>query len=105
MKKVIIKKIDSLAIFKTSVSIGSIIGLILGIIFGLTSIPVKTTISLNGEIVQKEILINFWDPFLRVVFSTMFYFVILAVVITLISVAFNFFTKITGGITVEIEKE
>lgn len=105
MKNIKIKKIDSLSVFKTSVSIGSITGFIIGVIFGSTSIPIKTTISLNGEIVHKEILTKFWNPFLRVVFSTTFYFVVMAVVITLISVAFNIITKTTVGMTVEIEKE
>lgn len=105
MEKIKVKKIDSFAIFKTSLSICSVIGLIIGIILGVTSIPIKTTTSLNGEIVQKEILTNFWTSLFGVVFGTMFYFIAIAFIITLVIIAFNFFSKITGGITVEIEKE
>lgn len=105
MKKIKIKKIDSLAILKTSLSICSILGLIIGVILGLTSIPIKTTTSLSGEIVQKEILTNFWTSLFGVVFGTMFYFIAIALIITLVIVTFNFFSKFTGGITVEIEKE
>lgn len=105
MEKVKITKIDSFSIFKTSISICSIIGLIIGIIIGLTSVPIKTTTSLNGEIIQRELLANFWTSMFGAVFGTMFYFITIAIVISLISIAFNFFSKVSGGITIEIEKE
>ena len=105
MKKIKIKKIDSLTILKTSLSICSILGLVLGIILGLTSIPIKTTTSLSGELVQKEILTNFWTSLFGVVFGTIFYFIVIALIITLVIITFNFLSKFTGGIIVEIEKE
>jgi len=105
MEKIRIKKIDSFEVFKTSITICSIIGLLLGIILGLTSIPIKTTTSLSGEFIQKELLTNFWTSLFGVVFGTVFNFLAIAMVITLISVAFNYFSKFFGGITVEIEKE
>jgi len=105
VRKFRIKKIDSFATFKTSLSICTILGLIIGVILGLTSIPLKTTTSLNGQIVQTEILSNFWTSLFGVVFGTMFYFIAVACFITLIIVAYNSFSKITGGITIEIEKD
>lgn len=105
MKRITIKKIDSFKIFKTSISICSILGLMIGIILGITSIPIKTTSSLSGEIVQKEVLTNFWTSLFGVVFGTMFYFIAIALLITLVIITYNFFSKFTGGITVEIEKE
>lgn len=105
MRKIKIKKIDSFATLKTSLSICSVLGLIIGIILGLTSIPIKTTTSLNGQVIQTELLSNFWTSLFGVVFGTMLYFIAIALVITLVIVAYNFFSKITGGITVEVEKE
>lgn len=105
MKKIRIKKIDSLAVLKNALSICSILGLIIGLIFGLTSIPIKTTTSLNGQVIETEILTNFWTSLFGVVFNTMFYFIILALIITLVIIAYNYFSRFTGGISVEIEKE
>lgn len=105
MRKIRIKKIDSLAILKISVSICSVLGFIVGVVLGLTSIPVKISSTLNGEIIQKELLTNFWTSLFGVVFGTMFYFIAIALLITLVSIVFNFFSKLTGGIIVEIEKE
>jgi hypothetical protein len=105
VRKIKIKKIDSFAALKTSLSICSILGLIIGVILGLTSIPIKTTTALNGQVVQTKLLNNFWTSLFGVVFGTMFYFIAVALFITLVIIAYNFFSKITGGITVEIEKE
>lgn len=105
MGKIKIKKIDGATFLKISVSICTILGFIIGVVLGLTSIPTKTTTSLNGEIIKEELLTNFWPSYLQVIFTTIFYFIALALLMTLVVVAFNFLSKITGGITIEFEKE
>ena len=105
MRKIKIKRIDSFAALKTSLSICSVLGLVIGVILGIMSIPIKTTTSLNGQVVQTKILNNFWTSLFGVVFGTLFYFIAIALFITLVIIAYNFFSRITGGITVEIEKE
>ena len=100
-----IKKMNSFAVLKTSIGICALLGLIVGLIRGLTSIPIQTTTSLNGDIIEKELLTNSLAFLFGVTFKTIFYFIGLALLIAIIIIAFNLYKKIKGERTVEIEKE
>jgi len=100
-----IKKMNSFAVLKTSIGICAVLGLIVGFIRGLTLIPMQTTTALNGDVIKKELLANSWTFLFEIIFKTMVYFLGLASLITLVIIAFNYYKKIKGEQTLEIEKE
>lgn len=105
MGKVKNKKINNFVVLKTSIGICAVLGFILGLIRGLTSIPRQTSTALNGDIIEKELLANSWTFLFGVIFKTMLYFLGLALLITIVIIAFNLYKNIKGKRTVEIEKE
>ena len=108
-----IVKIKSLEIkSKQIIKVCSIIGLIIGILYGILaviSVPAKTVIMSNGKVISTEyvetqnVIINSIMAFIFSFITIEIIFVFLGIMLSLILMIINFIIKISGGLKASTE--
>jgi len=110
MRKVILTKIDTLSVFRFTMSLSIFLGLAMGIVTGALFMPVRYVITNTSDtavhfkkVYENYGFINNLSNFLGIVFMYILSFVGLAIIVTFISFLYNIFSKRMGRIAVYVE--